>query len=74
MREDFRTTASPAFERGLRELGGIPRTSILIEYRYAEGKPERLPCLAVELIRFPVAVIVARLAPGRQGGAAGHSS
>jgi len=74
MREDSGLLRAPAFERGLRELGWIPRTSILIEYRYAEGKPERLPRLAVELIRFPVTVIVARLAPGRQGGAAGHSS
>ena len=48
-----------AFERGLRDLGWTPGTSILIEYRYAEGKPERLPELAVELIRLPVDVIVA---------------
>jgi putative ABC transport system substrate-binding protein len=48
-----------AFERGLRDLGWTPGTSILIEYRYAEGKPERLPQLAVELIRLPVDVIVA---------------
>ena len=48
-----------AFERGLRELGWTPRTNILIEYRYAEGKPERLPELAAELIRIPVDVIVA---------------
>src|SRR5215471_1301155 len=48
-----------AFERGLRDLGWTPGTNILIEYRYAEGKPERLPELAVELIRLPVDVIVA---------------
>src|SRR5262252_1282706 len=48
-----------AFERGLRDLGWTPGTNILIEYRYAEGKPERLHELAVELIRLPVDVIVA---------------
>jgi putative ABC transport system substrate-binding protein len=48
-----------AFERGLRDLGWMPGTSILIEYRYAEGKPERLPELAAELTRLSVDVIVA---------------
>jgi len=48
-----------AFERGLSDLGWTPGANILIEYRYAEGKPERLPELAVELIRLPVDVIVA---------------
>jgi putative tryptophan/tyrosine transport system substrate-binding protein len=48
-----------AFEHGLRDLGRAPGTSILIEYRYAEGKPERLPELAAELVRLPVDVIVA---------------
>jgi putative ABC transport system substrate-binding protein len=48
-----------AFERGLRDLGWTPGTSILIEYRYGEGKPERLPGLAAELVRLPVDVIVA---------------
>jgi putative ABC transport system substrate-binding protein len=32
-----------AFRRGLRELGHIDGQSIVIEYRYAEGRPERLP-------------------------------
>ena len=53
-----------AFERGLRDLGWTPGTSILIEYRYAEGKPERLPELAAELIRLPVDVIVAGATAG----------
>jgi len=48
-----------AFERGLRALGWTPGTSILVEYRYGEGKPERLPGLAAELVRLPVDVIVA---------------
>ena len=48
-----------AFEGGLRELGWTPGTSISIEYRYAEGKIERLPELAAELVRLPVDVIMA---------------
>jgi ABC-type uncharacterized transport system substrate-binding protein len=48
-----------AFEGGLRELGWRPGTNILIEYRYGEGKAERLLDLAVELVRLPVDVIVA---------------
>jgi putative ABC transport system substrate-binding protein len=48
-----------AFEGGLRELGWTPGTNILIEYRYAEGRRERLAELAAELVRLPVDVIVA---------------
>jgi hypothetical protein len=39
-----------AFLEGLRELGYIQGKNILIEYRYAEGKPERLRGLAAELV------------------------
>ena len=49
-----------AFEAGLRDLGWIPGRNIVIEYRYAEGRLERLPELAAELVRLPVDVIVAR--------------
>jgi putative tryptophan/tyrosine transport system substrate-binding protein len=48
------------FEAGLRELGWKPNSNILIEYRYAAGKVERLPGLAEELVRIPVNAIVAR--------------
>jgi putative ABC transport system substrate-binding protein len=48
-----------AFEGGLRDLGWTPGTNILIEYRYAEGKPELLSELAAELVQIPVDVIVA---------------
>ena len=48
------------FEAGLRELGWTPGSNILVDYRYAEGKLERLPALAAELVRIPVDVIVAR--------------
>jgi len=52
-----------AFEGGLRDLGWIAGANIVIEYRYAEGRPERLPALAAELVRLGVDVIVGR-APG----------
>jgi len=45
--------------RGLRELGYVEGQSITIEYRWAEGKYERLPDLASELVRLKVDVIVA---------------
>jgi hypothetical protein len=41
-----------AFIQGLRELGYIERRNILIEYRFAEGKADRLPELAMELVRL----------------------
>ena len=48
------------FETGLSELGWKPGSNIVIDYRYAEGKLDRLPGLAAELVRLPVDVIVAR--------------
>jgi putative ABC transport system substrate-binding protein len=47
-----------AFQQGLRELGYIEGKSIIIEYRYAEGKLEPLPELADELVRLKLDVIV----------------
>lgn len=47
------------FRQGLRELGWVEGRNIVIEYRYAEGKYERLPDLAGELVRFKPDVIVA---------------
>jgi len=52
-----------AFESGLRDLGWLKDQNIIVEYRYAEGKPERFPDLVDELIRLPVDVIVAGPAP-----------
>ncbi|MBI3065799.1 MAG: ABC transporter substrate-binding protein, partial [Deltaproteobacteria bacterium] len=48
-----------AFRQRLRELGYVEGKNIFIEYRYAEGKLERLPDLAAELVRLKVDVIVA---------------
>jgi putative ABC transport system substrate-binding protein len=47
-----------AFRQGLRELGYVEGKSFVIEWRYAEGKPDRLPALAAELVRLKVDVIV----------------
>ena len=52
-----------AFRHGLTELGYIEGKSIIIEWRYAEGKLDRLPALASELVRLKVDVIVASAPP-----------
>jgi putative tryptophan/tyrosine transport system substrate-binding protein len=48
-----------AFRQGLRELGYIEGKNIIVEYRYAEGRFERWPALAEELVRLKVEIIVA---------------
>ncbi len=52
-----------AFRKGLRELGYIEGKSIVIEYRYGEGKTDRMNQLADELVRLKVEVIVTGGAP-----------
>jgi putative ABC transport system substrate-binding protein len=47
-----------AFLQGLRDLGYIERQNVLIEYRDAERKPERLPALAAELAALKIDIIV----------------
>jgi ABC-type uncharacterized transport system substrate-binding protein len=51
-----------AFRLGLRDLGWIEGRNIGIEYRYAEGRNDRLPDLAADLVRLKVDVIVASVA------------
>ena len=48
-----------AFRQGLRDLGYVEGRNLVIEYRDAEGKLERLPALAAELVALKVDVIVA---------------
>ncbi|MGH9578334.1 MAG: ABC transporter substrate-binding protein, partial [Terriglobales bacterium] len=47
------------FPRGMRELGYVEGKNFVIEWRYADGKNERLPGLAAELVRLKVDVLVA---------------
>ena len=63
----FTSAASPenkarlhAFRQGLRELAYIEEENINVEYRYADGKLERLSELAAELVRLKVDIIVAQ--------------
>src|SRR5947208_9696972 len=52
------TARIEAFRQGLRELGYVEGKTIVIESRYADGKLERLPALAAELVRLKVDIIV----------------
>jgi putative ABC transport system substrate-binding protein len=49
-----------SFRQGLQDLGYVEGKTIAIVYRSAEGKPERLPALAAELVQFQVDVIFAQ--------------
>ena len=53
-----------AFRQGLRELGWVEGQNIVIDYRYAEDRVDRLPDLAAELVRLKVDLIVSE---GTQG-------
>ena len=47
-----------AFRQGLRELGYVEGKNIVIEWRSAEGKSDRPPALAAELVRLKLDIIV----------------
>ena len=56
----------PVFEQALRERGWATGSNLVIEYRYAEGKFDRLPALAAELVRLkPQVIVAAPTAPAR---------
>ncbi len=52
-----------AFRLGLSELGWVERKNISIEYRYSDGRSDRVPDFAAELVRLKVDVIVASVTP-----------
>jgi putative tryptophan/tyrosine transport system substrate-binding protein len=54
-----RVYRTEAFRQGLKELGYIEGRNIIIEYRFAEARPERLPELARELVGLKVDIIFA---------------
>ena len=57
------TSTTDAFPQGLGELGYVEGRNLIIEYRRAAQKEERLPELAAELVRLKVEVIVTAAAP-----------
>jgi putative ABC transport system substrate-binding protein len=52
-----------AFVEGMRELGYVAGKNVVVEERFADGKPERLPDLVAEVLRFKPDVIVATGTP-----------
>jgi len=61
-----------AFRQGLREHGWVEGRNVSIEYRFAEGRVDRLPALAEELVRLGVDLIVA--SPGASALAARNAT
>jgi putative ABC transport system substrate-binding protein len=51
-------TTLDAFKHGLRELGYVEGQNLVIDYRFAEGRYDRLPDLAAELVRLKVDIIL----------------
>jgi len=66
--------AEEGLRKGLRELGYVEGQNIVIEYRYAEERTERLPQLVAELVRLPVSVLVTLGGPATRAAKEGTST
>jgi hypothetical protein len=62
-----------ALRQGLRDFGYVEGQNLVIEYRWAEGRDERYPGMAADLVGRKVDVIVRRYRRGRPGSARSHS-
>src|SRR5499425_2424561 len=51
------------FLKGLHDLGYVERQNIIVEYRWAAGKIDRLPALVEELVRLKVELVIGRTTP-----------
>jgi putative tryptophan/tyrosine transport system substrate-binding protein len=60
---NVRSPGTAGFQKGLQDLGYVEGQNIIVEWKFAEGKLERLPELAAELVRLKVDVIVAPADP-----------
>ena len=63
-----------AFRQGLNELGYVEGRNVGIEYRWAEGQPNRIPAMAADLVRRQVNVIAVAGASGSVGAAKAATS
>jgi putative ABC transport system substrate-binding protein len=70
----LREANTAAFRKGLGEAGYIEGRNLAIDYRFAEGLYERLPRMADELVRRPVAVIFAQAPPAARAAKAATST
>ena len=63
-----------AFRQGLHEFVGVEERNVVIEFRSAEGNPDKLPALVAELVRLKADVIVADVTPAIEAAMRGTST